>query len=90
MSLFLNLIGAKLCILIIRKKDILILCIGPTHGLDNTTLSAEAQYSINCSRSKRKFCLSLHYDGSNSFLFVNARKTYQFKAKDSEIKHSRV
>ena len=30
--------------------------------------------------------MSLHYNGSNSFLFVNATKMYQFKAKDSEIK----
>ena len=33
-----------------------------------------------------KFCLSLQCNGSNSFLFVNATKTYQFKAKHSEIK----
>ena len=33
-----------------------------------------------------KFCLSLQYNGSNSFLFVNATKTYQFKAKHWEIK----
>ena len=43
-----------------KKKDILILGIGPTQGLDDTTLSAEAQYSIKFSRSNRKFCLSLH------------------------------
>ena len=30
--------------------------------------------------------LSLHYNGSNSFLFANAVKMYQFKARDSEIK----
>ena len=30
--------------------------------------------------------LSLHYNGSNSFLFVNSTKVYQFKAKNSEIK----
>ena len=30
--------------------------------------------------------LSLHYNGSNSFLFVNVVKKYQFKVKDSEIK----
>ena len=48
-------------------------------------LTAEAQYSINFSRSNKNFCLRLHYNGSNGFLFVNARKTYQFKAKDSEI-----
>ena len=30
--------------------------------------------------------LSLHYNGSNSFLFVNAVTMYQFKAKYSEVK----
>ena len=30
--------------------------------------------------------LSLHHNGSNSFLSVNATKIYQFRAKDSEIK----
>ena len=30
--------------------------------------------------------LSPHYNGSNSVLFVNATKIYQFKAKNSEIK----
>ena len=30
--------------------------------------------------------LSLHYNGSISFFYVNALKIYQFKAKDSEIK----
>ena len=32
------------------------------------------------------FYLSLHYNGSNSSLFVNATETQQFKAKNSEIK----
>ena len=53
-----------------------------TQGLDDTTLTAEAQYSISFSRSNRKFCLRLHYNMSNSFLFVNATKIYQFQAKD--------
>ena len=69
-----------------KKKDILILGTGPTQGLDDTMLTAEAQYSINFLRSNRKFCLSLHYNGSNSFLFINATKKYLVKAKDSEIK----
>ena len=30
--------------------------------------------------------LSLHYNRSKSFLFVNTTKIYQFKAKQSEIK----
>ena len=32
------------------------------------------------------FCSSLHYNGSNSCLFVNAIKIHQLKAKDSKIK----
>ena len=69
-----------------KEKDILILGKGSRQGLNDTTLTAEAQYSINFSRLNGKFYLSLHYNGSNSFLFVNATKIYQFKAKDSEIK----
>ena len=69
-----------------KRKDILIICKGLTQGLDDSTLAAETQYSINFSRSSRKFCLRLHYNGSNSFLFVNVTKIDQFKAKGSEIK----
>ena len=69
-----------------KNKDILILGKRQKQGLVNTTLTAEAEYSINFSRSKRKFCLSLRYNGSHSFLFVNGTKIHQFKAKDSEIK----
>ena len=35
--------------------------------------------------TKNKFCLSLHYNGENSYLFVNGTEIYKFKAKDSEI-----
>ena len=35
--------------------------------------------------TKKKFYLSLHYNGANSYLFVNGTKIYKFKAKDSEI-----
>ena len=69
-----------------RKKHILIVGDGPTQGLDDTPLTAEAIYSINFRQLNKKLCLSLHYNGSNSFLFVNATKIYQFKEKDSEIK----
>ena len=73
-----------------KNKDTLILGKGETQRLDNTALAAEAEYSINFSRSQRKFCLRLHYNGSHSFLFANATKIYQFKAKNSEIKPHRL
>ena len=68
-----------------EKKDILILGEGPTRGLDGTTLTAEKKYSINFTVSSRIFCLSLHYNGANSYLFVNGKEIIKFKAKDSEI-----
>ena len=70
-----------------KGKDILILGEGPTQELDDTTLTAEAKYSINFTQSGKRFVLSLHYNENNSFLFVNTTKVYQFKAKNSEIKH---
>ena len=54
-----------------KNKDILIHGEGSTQGLDDTPLP------------NKRFVLGLHYDGRNSFLFVNATKIYQFKAKDS-------
>ena len=41
-------------------------------------------YSISFTVANKKFCLSLHYNGDNSFLFVNG-KAKDFKTKDSEI-----
>ena len=63
-----------------KGEDILIIGEELTQGLDNTTLTAEAIYPINFTQSNKRFVLSLHYNGSNSFLFLNATKTYQFKA----------
>ena len=67
-----------------KKKDILILGKGPTQGLEHT-LTAEKMYTINFTVTKKKFCLSLHYNGANSYLFVNGTEIEKFKAKDSEI-----
>ena len=69
-----------------KGKNILILSKGPTQGLDDTTLLAEPTYPINFTQPDKRFALSLHYNGSSFFLFVNATKIYQFKAKVSEIK----
>ena len=67
-----------------RKNDILILGKGPTQGPDHT-LSAEKMYSISFTVTGKKFGLSPHYNGANSYLFVNGKETHKFKAKDSEI-----
>ena len=67
-----------------KKKNILVLGISPTQGLEHT-LTAEKMGSINFTVTKKKFCLNLHYNGANSYLFVNGTEIYKFKAKYSEI-----
>ena len=53
--------------------------------IKNATIYAEKMYSINFSTIKKRFSLSLHYNGDNSYLFVNGKEIIKFKAKDSEI-----
>ena len=43
-------------------KDILILGEGPTQGLDDMTLTAEAKYTINFTKPNKRLVLSLHYN----------------------------
>ena len=65
--------------MIIKKRHI-----SSTQGLEHT-LTAEKIYSINFTVTKKKFCLSLHYNGANSYLFVHGTEIYKFKAEDSGI-----
>ena len=64
-----------------KNKDLLILGKGLTQELCNSALIAEAEYSISFSGSQKMFCVSLHYNGSNSFLFVNTTKNISFQSK---------
>ena len=66
------------------KKCILVLGKGPTQELEHT-LTAEKMYSVNVTEKNKKFCLSLHYNGTNSYVSVNGTEIYKFTAKDSEI-----
>ena len=68
-----------------KKKDVLIIGKGPTQGLGENSLSAEKMYLISFTKVNTKFCLSFHYNGANSYLFVNGAEIYKFTAKDSEI-----
>ena len=55
---------------------------GPTQGLE-LILSAEKMYLINFTEQNKNFCLSLHYNGAKSYLFVNGKEIHKFKVKDS-------
>ena len=42
-------------------------------------------YSISFTENNKRICLSLYFNRANSYLFVNGKEIYKFKAKDSEI-----
>ena len=64
-----------------NKKYILILHEGPTQGLNDTILTAEKMYLINFTESRKKLSLIFHYNGVNSYLFVNGVEIHKFKSK---------
>ena len=68
-----------------KRKDILILANVPTQGLGEHSLTAQNMYSVNFTDHRKKCCLSLHYNGANSYLFLNSTEINKFKAKDSNI-----
>ena len=54
-------------------------------GINDTTLYVEKIYSQNFTAANKKFVLSLHYNGDDSYLFVNGKQELKFKAKDDQI-----
>ena len=65
------------------NKSILARGEDPTQGLKDAKI---IKCPITFTESEKRFVLSLHYIGSNSFLFFNIVKINKFRAKDSEIK----
>ena len=68
-----------------KKNYILILGEGPIKGLDSTTWTAGKKYSDNFNKTDKKSCLSLHYNGANSYGFVNGAEIIKSIAKDSDF-----
>ena len=69
-----------------KTQNLLILGHGLTQKVNNTSIYAEKMCSPNFSAENKIFCLSLHYNGDNSYLFVNGKEVTKFKAKKSENK----
>ena len=68
-----------------KANNIFIMDDGFVQGNNDTTLSAGKIYSQNFTAVNKKFVLSLHYNGDNSYLFVNGKQELKFKAKDDQI-----
>ena len=68
-----------------RANNILVLDKEFIQGVNDTTIYAEKMYSTNFTVTDKIFCLSLHYKGDSSYLFVNDKEIVNFKANESEI-----
>ena len=49
----------------------LVLSANDTSGINGTFAAPEKKFSINFSKGKTRFSLTLHYNGDISYLFVN-------------------
>ena len=58
---------------------------GPVFRIDGSFGSPEKEFSISFSKANTKFYLSLYYNADNSYLFVNGKEIFKFKADNKNI-----
>ena len=68
-----------------RANNIYVMGIGFTQGIHDATLYAEKNVYRNFTDPGKKFMLSLHYNGDDSYLFVNGRQELKFKCKTDQL-----
>ena len=56
-----------------KTKNVLVLGGRLIQKIDNATIYAERAFSLNFSIENKTFCLSLAYNGDDSYLFVNGK-----------------
>ena len=68
-----------------RANNVYVMGTGLTQGIHDTTLYAEKNFYRNFTDPGKKFMLSLHYNGDDSYLFVNVRQELKFKCKKDQL-----
>ena len=66
-------------------ENVLILGKGLIQKINGQTVYADYSLPNNSTQTDKKVCLSLHYDGPISRIFVNGKRQVKFTAKDSQI-----
>ena len=64
-----------------KANHIYLMGTGLMQGINDTMIYAEKNFYRNFTDFGKKFVLSLHYNGDNSYLFVNGRQELKFEAK---------
>ena len=67
-----------------RANHIYLMGTGLMQGINDTTMYAEKNFYRNFTDFGKKFMLSLHYNGNDSYLFVNGRQELKFNAKTDQ------
>ena len=68
-----------------RANNIYVMGDGLTQGIHDTTLYVEKNYWRNFTYPGKKFIISFHYKGAESYFFVNGRQKLKFKAKTDQL-----
>ena len=68
-----------------RANHIYLMGDGLTQGINDTTLYVEKNYWRNFTDLGKKFIISLHYNGDESYFFVNGRQELKFKDKTDQL-----
>ena len=68
-----------------RANHIYLMGTGLTQGINDITIYAVKNFYRNFTDFGKKFVLSLHYNGDDSYLFVNGRQELKFKCKTDQL-----
>ena len=68
-----------------RANNIYVMGDGLTQGIHDTTLYVEKNYWRNFTDPDKNFVISLHYNGDDSYFFVNGRQELKFKCKTDQF-----
>ena len=68
-----------------RANNIYVMGDGLIQGINDTTIYVEKNYYGNFTDPRKKYVLSVHYNGEGSYLFVNGRQELKFKAKNDQL-----
>ena len=87
-----NNIKARLVLIVVHRVILTIATItfknegeDPTYGINGSFVSPEKEFSVNFPKGNTKFCLSFHYNADSSYLSVNGREIFKFKASNENV-----
>ena len=68
-----------------HRNNFLVLGEGPNYGMNESFVSPDKKFSINFTKTRTKFCLSLHYNHDNSYLLVNGQEIFKIKTANKNV-----